>query len=285
MDYQALTFANLHLHSNRSDGLFRPLQLPRIAGCIGYGALALTDHETIHGLSEFRLEAERCNIDTIPGVEVFARLEGDERVYHITGLDFDPDAFRPYSERLVAYRNEDTRLKFEYARQHGFFSSVEWADVLHWNPHTDWFHAAQIRQTLDLMGIAPLQKQGTLVTDGLLLEGSNTGDLFVRPMKEVIDAIRSAGGIAVLAHPRLETLTSLKRMVDLGLNGIEISHPSIPEQAAKEATRWAREYNLYCSGGTDHTGVLSSFGGKGVCSVRCGISREDYEILKNRLLG
>lgn len=284
MNCQELFFANLHLHSNHSDGTFRPLHLPRIAGCVGYGALALTDHETIHGLPEFRQEAEACGIDTIPGVEVFARLEGDDTVYHVTGLDFDPEAFRPYSDRLVAYRNEDTRLKFEYAKRHGFFSSIEWADVLHWNPHTDWFHAAQIRQTLDLTGAVPLPQQGSLVTDGLFLEGSNTGDLFVRPMKEVVDAIRSAGGVAVLAHPKMETLKNLKQMVDLGLNGIEISHPSIPEQAAKEAIRRAGEYGLYCSGGTDHTGVLSSFGGKQVRSVRCGISKEEYEILKARAL-
>lgn len=285
MDYQDLSYANLHLHSNHSDGTFRPLHLPRLAGCVGYGALALTDHETIHGLPEFMREAELCGIDTIPGVEVFARLDGEDTVYHITGLDFDPEAFRPYSDRLVAYRNEDTRLKFEHAKRHGFFAEIEWADVLHWNPHTDWFHAAQIRQTLDLTGIVPLQEQGSLVTDALFLEGSNTGDLFVRPLGEVVEAIRAAGGIAVLAHPKKETLKSLKKMVDLGLNGIEISHPSIPEQAAKEAIHLACEYGLYCSGGTDHTGVLSSFGGKQVRSLRCGISREEYEILKTRALG
>lgn len=284
MNCQDLSFANLHLHSNRSDGTFRPLHLPRIGGCVGYGALALTDHETIHGLPEFLREAEQCGIDAIPGVEVFARLDGEDTVYHVTGLDFDPEAFRAYSDRLVAYRNEDTRLKFEYAKRHGYFSSIEWADVLHWNPHTDWFHAAQIRQTLDLTGAVSLQEQGSLVTDGLLMEGSNTGDLFVRPFGEVVEAIRAAGGIAVLAHPRIEFFQSLKKMVDLGLNGIEISHPSITEQAAKEAVYSARKYGLYCSGGTDHTGVLSSFGGKQVRSVRCGISKEEYEILKSRAL-
>ena len=282
MNCQELFFANLHLHSNHSDGTFRPLHLPRLAACVGYGALALTDHETIHGLPEFLLEAERCGIDAIPGVEIFARLEGDNTVYHITGLDFDPEAFRSYTDRLVAYRNEDTRLKFEFAKKHGYFSSVTWEDVLHWNPHTDWFHAAQIRQALDLMGIVPLQQQGALVSEALSLEGSNTGDLFVRPMGEAVEAIRAAGGVAVLAHPRMEMFQSLKKMVDLGLNGIEISHPSISEQAAKEAIRRAGEYGLYCSGGTDHTGVLSSFGGKYVRSVFCGISREEYEILKNR---
>jgi hypothetical protein len=99
-----------------------------------------------------------------------------------------------------------------------------------------------------------------------------------------LEAIRAAGGIAVLAHPRIEYFQSLKKMVDLGLNGIEISHPSITEEAAKEAVYSARKYGLYCSGGTDHTGVLSSFGGKQVRPVRCGISKEEYEILKSRAL-
>ena len=284
MNCDALSYANLHLHSDRSDGGFRPMFLPRIGGSVGYGALALTDHETIHGLPEFRKEAEACGIETVTGVEIFVHLEEKGTVFHITGLDFDEEAFRPYSEKLVEYRNEDTRLKFEYAKTKGFFPSLTWEEVLHWNPHTDWFHAAQIRRALDLTGTVPLSEQGSLVTDAITLEGSNTGDLFVRPLKEAVDAVRAAGGVAVLAHPNQEGLASLKKMVDLGLNGIEISHPSISEQAAKEAIRRAGEYGLYCSGGTDHTGVLSSFGGKQVRAVRCGISKEEFDLLRSRAL-
>ena len=44
MDYQALTFANLHLHSNRSDGTYSPKELLDYAIEKGLAAMALTDN-------------------------------------------------------------------------------------------------------------------------------------------------------------------------------------------------------------------------------------------------
>ena len=55
-----------------------------------------------------------------------------------------------------------------------------------------------------------------------------------------------AGGVAVLAHPKEPAFPFVREMVDLGLNGIEISHPGISENASKMAIRASLEYNLYC---------------------------------------
>lgn len=77
----------------------------------------------------------------------------------------------------------------------------------------------------------------------------------------------------------------MREMVDLGLNGIEISPPGISENASKMAIRASLECNLYCSGGTDHTGPMSSFGGANARPVCSGISKTEFEILKERRLG
>ena len=84
-------YANLHLHSTHSDAGFRPAHLCCLAKSLGYGALAVTDHEAISGIPELLACAKNNDIEAMTGVELYARLEDGEHnpVYHIVGLDFD----------------------------------------------------------------------------------------------------------------------------------------------------------------------------------------------------
>ena len=62
-------YANLHLHSTHSDGVYTPAELVRIAKDEGYRALALTDHDTTSGNADMRLECEKAGLDFIFGCE------------------------------------------------------------------------------------------------------------------------------------------------------------------------------------------------------------------------
>ena len=288
MNHNLLSYANLHLHSYHSDGMFRPMHLPRLAKSLGLGAVALTDHETLSGLPEFMAEAAACDIEAIPGVEIFARLDSaGDTIFHLTGLDFDPahPAIVEFTDMLVQKRNENTRAIFDLALEKGIYRGITWEDVLAHNRYTDWFFCTQVYYALDAMGIIPLNKR--YETNDLAFHSpeAHAIELYIPPMKDVIRAIREAGGVAVLAHPKEPAFPFVREMVDLGLNGIEISHPSISENAAKMAIRASLEYNLYCSGGTDHTGPMSSFGGANARPVCNGISKTEFEILKERRLG
>lgn len=287
MNHTQLHYANLHLHSFNSDGTFRPLHLPRLAKALGHSAIALTDHETLSGLTEFMAEAAACEIEAIPGVEIFARLDTSDFMFHLTGLDFDPThpAIVEFTDMLVEKRNENTRAKFEIAVEKGIFKGITWDDVLKYNSYTDWMYCTQVYHALDAMGIIPLYKRHE--TNDIAFHSPETDavELYVPHMKDVIAAIRAAGGIAVVAHPRDPVFPHLREMVDLGLNGIEISHPNITEEHSKRAIHAAMEYNLYCSGGTDHTGPISSFGGRNARVVCNGVSQTEFEILKERRLG
>ena len=288
MNHNQLSFANLHLHSFNSDGMFRPMHLPRMAKSLGYGAVALTDHETLSGLPEFLEEAQACEIEAITGVEIFAHLDSaGDTVFHLTGLDFDPShpAIVDFTDMLVSERNKNTRAIFDVAVQKGIFKGITWDDVISHNKHTDWMFSTQVYYALDAMGIIPLNKRYETNELAFASPEAEAIKLYIPPMKDVIKAIRDAGGVAVIAHPREHVFPHIREMVDLGLNGIEISHPSILERESKLAIHAAMEYNLYCSGGTDHTGPMSSFGGRHARQVCNGISQSDFEILKERRLG
>lgn len=82
-----------------------------------------------------------------------------------------------------------------------------------------------------------------------------------RKIKELIDIIHNAGGIAVLAHPACCWAISLDRFVkklkNLGLDGIEVYYP-YPRfrklakfHKSDTPLKLAKKYNLIITGGTD----------------------------------
>ncbi len=87
-----------------------------------------------------------------------------------------------------------------------------------------------------------------------------------RHPKTAIDAIHSAGGIAVLAHPcccwviNLDKLT--KNLKNIGLDGIEVYYPYkrhrgiIKFHSRKHIKELAQKYDLVMTGGTDEHGKV-----------------------------
>lgn len=67
---------------------------------------------------------------------------------------------------------------------------------------------------------------------------------------EMIDIIREAGGVAVLAHPHQQT-KYLPDLLRLGLGGVEACHPGIDADDEREARAFAAAHRLYTTGGTD----------------------------------
>src|SRR5262249_20314629 len=78
---------DLHTHSNVSDGLLTPVELVREAHRRGLRVLALTDHETVDGLTEAESAAQASGIEFVPGVELNTDL--DRREVHVLGYYVD----------------------------------------------------------------------------------------------------------------------------------------------------------------------------------------------------
>ena len=78
---------DLHCHSTTSDGVLTPTELVQRAHEQGINVLALCDHDTVMGIDEAKLEADKLGIELINGVEISTNWEG--RGIHIVGLNFD----------------------------------------------------------------------------------------------------------------------------------------------------------------------------------------------------
>lgn len=277
-----MKYANLHLHSTYSDAEFTPKQLVLLGKSLGYKAIALTDHETDAGCHELKRYADReGGIEVLPGIEFYGKNDG--KVPHIVCLDHDPEnpKLRAFvRERVEAY-NEYTRKCVEYGIKIGVIEGITWDDVVKYSGKGAWICIDTVFNTYRTLHIPiPENLRQAVFKDPEMRQ--------YRPQKataeEVIKVIRKAGGIAILAHPNNFT-QYVPQLVEYGLNGIEIDHPEISEETKKLAEEAAKAYNLYRSGGTDHTGPMSCCGGKGAVPVFNGITEEEYVTIKERRLG
>ena len=82
--HEAPGFVDLHAHSTASDGSREPADVVREAKRIGLAAIALTDHDTVAGITEAVTAGEALGVRVVPGVELSA-VEGDVET-HILGL-------------------------------------------------------------------------------------------------------------------------------------------------------------------------------------------------------
>src|ERR1051325_11369905 len=71
-------FADLHLHTNFSDGTYTPEELSAHGRRLGFRALALSDYDTVEGCARMAAAGEAKGIYFIPAAELTAELDGNE---------------------------------------------------------------------------------------------------------------------------------------------------------------------------------------------------------------
>ena len=277
-----MEFANLHLHSTYSDAQFTPEQLVLLGKSLGYKAIALTDHETDAGCAELKYHADKeGGIEALVGIEFYGKIDG--RGPHIVCLDHDMDnpALREFVRQRVDEYAEYTRKCVEYGVKIGVIDGVTWNDVEKFSGKGAWICIDSVFNAYRALHV-PIPEN--LRQDVFKAKETLALHPKMPPAEEVIKVIRGAGGIAILAHPQ-NLMQYVPDLVDFGLNGIEICHPGIDEETSRLAQEAANAYNLYRSGGTDHTGPMSGCGGNNAIPVFNGVSEEDYVTIKERRLG
>ncbi len=98
-----MPYVELHLHSCFSfrEGASTPLELVLQARNLGYGALALTDHDNLAGAMEFARTAKLWGLKPITGAEVSLRVGAGPRPHHLTLLAETPQGYANLSRLLT----------------------------------------------------------------------------------------------------------------------------------------------------------------------------------------
>ena len=122
--------ADLHNHSNFSDGVLSPTEVVRIASNAGCDLFSLTDHDSTNGILEAKLEADKLRLHLINGVEISAFWQNS--AIHIVGLGIDID-----NDQLQTGLEFNQKLRKERAKKialglwrSGIKDSLEKAQIL-----------------------------------------------------------------------------------------------------------------------------------------------------------
>lgn len=105
-------FGHLHCHTMYSDGYGLPENMIAYAKEIGLDALAITDHGTLGGTVHFVDECKNHGIKPIIGNEMYFRIEGVERRFHITVLSHGQEGYKTLItlNNLTHQNMEKTRM-------------------------------------------------------------------------------------------------------------------------------------------------------------------------------
>ena len=270
---------DLHTHTNKSDGTDSPRELVNKAIAQGLTVLGISDHDTTSGWREAK-ETLRGSLALALGSEISC-LTTDGISVHMLGLLFDENHAQM---QLMLEETRDGRIPrmrkmIEKMRLAGIDISMD--DVEAAKPIGATLGRPHLADALVNKGIIKSREEAF---DGMLNNDSVYYVSHAAPTPaDAIRMIRSAGGVAVIAHPfashRGEILhvDDFEPMVAAGLNGIEVDHRDQNPDERKILREIAHELDLVITGSSDYHG-----GGKVNLLAECQTDPLEWEKLESQ---
>ena len=248
-------YIDLHTHSTCSDGILTPTALVDHAVERKLCAIALTDHDTVSGVSEAMNQGQLRGLEVIAGIEVSSDFNNTSLHILGYGIDHHNQEFIEFITRLQQARHTRNLGILNRLQQLGIPIEQQELDKL----ASDQVGRPHFAELLLKKGIVNSFQNAF---SEYLKSGCPAFVKHIRPeSSEVIARISAAGGLSMLAHPacidpsgeRIPSLVSdLKQQ---GLDGIEAYYPSHSNKTTKALLQVAEDHNLLVCGGTDFHGT------------------------------
>jgi predicted metal-dependent phosphoesterase TrpH len=242
-------FVDLHMHSTASDGSLPASEVVEAAARVGLAAIALTDHDTLAAVPEARKAGERLGVRVVPGVELSAHDDGEVHLLglHIARLD-------QIEERLAGFREaRRTRAQRIVQRLNELGLPVTMEGVLE-HAGTGAIGRPHVARAIISLGRARDQREAFDRWLGFGRPAYVEKEYLA--IRDAIALVHGAGGIAVLAHPGASaTRARLEELRALGLDGVEVRHPSHTAEDIARIGALADHFDLLPSGGSDWHGA------------------------------
>lgn len=253
---------DLHTHTTASDGTDSPFALVKKALATGVTTLGITDHDSTAGWAE-AITALQPQIQLVFGAEISC-LTTDGISVHMLGLLFDGE---DEQMQQMLSDSRDTRLPrmrkmVALLQADGFDISLE--DVYQAAPDQATIGRPHLADALVAKKIVATRDEA--FADLLHNESKYYVTHAAPTPADAIATIKSAGGVAVIAHPfasrrgQILTADSFQDLVAAGLDGIEVHHRDQNAAEQQVLTEIARELHLVITGASDYhgTGKLNS---------------------------
>ena len=274
-------FVDLQVHTTASDGALSPTLVVEAAHAAQLYAIAITDHDTVDGLDEANDAGARLGVRIVPGVELSTHFDDDE--LHLLGLHLS---------------KRDTMREALIELQQGRVTRAERIVAT--------LNAAGIPVTMDAVlaeaaegAVGRPHVARAMVAGGWVRDFREAFDKWLgwgRPayagkakfdVADAIALVHRAGGLAVWAHPgESATPTRVQRLADVGLDGVEVLHPSHPPYLVQRLMDTVEKAGVLPSGGSDWHGTQEGprrLGGQLVPKI--WLDRQDAKVTAIALAG
>lgn len=246
---------DLHTHTDCSDGSLPVTKLIDLAIERGVTHLAITDHDTVRAHEQLAAHHQNYGSDqitVIKGIELSSQW--NNMGIHIVGLNIDIE-----SNALKAAVAYQTKLRLERVKtiakklsQRGFPDILEGATALAGQSQIGRPHIAQYMVN---QGLVP----SVAYAFSKYLGAGKVGDVSsIWPdLEQVVQWIKEAGGIAVLAHPsrykmtRTKTRRLMADFCDAGGQAIEVCAGNQVPGVAETMASFCEEFGFHASVGSD----------------------------------
>lgn len=253
---------DLHTHTLISDGTYSPEQLVQAAVDLKIHTLAVTDHDTMDGLSRAKNYAQDHDIQIVSGTEISSQWSrpNTKKSYgvHIVALNMQDEApIREMLENQKRVRAERAKVicsLLEKCIDFDIYPDV----VAKVDGQADRVTRTHIAKALVEKNIVSRPQQAF---DRFLKEGKKA---FVKfdgiGLKETIDVIHASQGFAVLAHPTRYDLsaTNIRYLIELfaesGGDAVELPPSVEPASTRQMVDRMIQQFDLAVSIGSDFHG-------------------------------
>ena len=238
---------------------------------LGLAALAITDHDTMAGVSEAEAQAEGGSLEIIPGVEI--SCESDGAPVHL--LAYWPDLNLGELGRELAEIRESRRtrvvLMVQRLNELGHHITLERVMSFAKGGNPGRPHVAEA-----LVEAGVISRVADAFTTDLI---GNGGKAYVPKYalapQRAVALVKNANGAPVLAHPGLfrgskgVPIEVIRSMVKAGLMGIEATHIDHTREQNEMFAGLASELGLVATAGSDCHGALYDPIRMGTC--RCPV--------------
>lgn len=237
---------DLHTHTTHSDGFYKPDELLLKAKSLGLKSISITDHDSISAFTEAYSIGKKIGVEVIPGVELSADIEGNE--VHILGYLFDVK-----NEELKGFLKffRDERYKracriIEKLNSLGFTLSIDDIEIAGKNSSIGRPHIAKLLLEKGYVS-SYFEAFNKYIANGC---PAYEKKVHLSP-QSAFKIINDAGGLSFIAHPGKMPETLLKDLIDAGVDGIEVYHPSHSPSKVNFYKGVVNEFFLLSSGGSD----------------------------------
>ncbi len=253
--------ADLHTHTDASDGMLTPTELVELAAKSKILALGVTDHDTMDGIDEALEAGRRLRLTIIPGVELSTDWESPvqgPQTIHL--LAYAPDPNDPVLAKHMYDAKHDREIRGQaiVKKLNELGLSIKWERVLE--------IAGDARIGRPHIARAIMEK-GYETNWNRIFERwlGNDAPGYVAGSKldsvEAVKMVVEAGGVPVVAHPyydfhdgTLDLENLLPPMIAAGLKGLEVYYGGIAPRDTLKYEAIAAEQGLLATGGSDFHG-------------------------------